>query len=192
PLCLPVPPVNKQYVQFQSITLLNGQKLTNQHGIAWVQSIWRPDQMSDSKTQVIVRPCEQGDITHFYSMRVIVVTDPSVSVKVSAINRVLNVQHNCHEAECSVTQSGAQMIEQKASEKMIYGIKHNPTNSFILNSAAHYSSKVHRESSHYQFNQVSPQEWNEAIAHGVYVWTTEPPPQPVEGQGRGRGRGIDR
>ncbi|KAH9817598.1 hypothetical protein DFH28DRAFT_962423 [Melampsora americana] len=122
--------------------------------------------MDDTKTQLVIKKCIHGRLVPFYSMREILVTDVTLSARVKDIICLLNVQHNCHEGQCPVDKS-------HTLSKAVYGIKHNPSNNYILNSASHYSGEIHRVESQYNYQPVTPTDWNLAISQGLAIWATE-------------------
>ncbi|KAH9815113.1 hypothetical protein DFH28DRAFT_1221255 [Melampsora americana] len=180
PTCLPSPSNDRGYQQFASISLPTGQTvenddfliLTNQT-IGRVISLWRPFGMDDTKTLLVIKKCMHGRLVPFYSMREILVTDVTLSARVKDIICLLNVQHNCHEGQCPVDKLHVRLIERKTSSKAVYGIKHNPSNNYILNSASHYSGEIHRVESQYNYQPVTPTDWNLAISQGLAIWATE-------------------
>lgn len=93
---------------------------------------------------------------------------------------MINFQHNCHEGNCRVGKSSGRRIERRDVGGSIPIIIHDDSQSFILNSAAHYSAELHRRLSDVQLSRVSGPQWNEAIKKGVGTWKTAPvrAPQP--------------
>ncbi|KAH9811383.1 hypothetical protein DFH28DRAFT_831440, partial [Melampsora americana] len=86
------------------------------------------------------------------------------------IEGILNVQHNCYKSKCTVHKSRIVMIERRASNTLDFEVVHEPTKSFILNSAAFYSSEIHRYWANLTFNTVSPEDWKIAVAKGIANW----------------------
>ncbi|KAH9812462.1 hypothetical protein DFH28DRAFT_1084296 [Melampsora americana] len=65
------------------------------------------------------------------------------------VERILNVQHNCHEGNCQATKTHIQRLERKEAQQKLYCITHSVSNSYVLNSASHYSGVAHQKLSQY-------------------------------------------
>ncbi|KAG0151608.1 hypothetical protein CROQUDRAFT_17168, partial [Cronartium quercuum f. sp. fusiforme G11] len=57
---------------------------------------------------------------------------------------ILNVQHNCHNAECPGTLTKAQLLERHTVLVNTPEVKHLPSDSHIINASALYSSEWHQ------------------------------------------------
>lgn len=174
---------NHKWIEIQSLTLKNKQKvkvddflLMKEHIlIGRVHSIWRPDNSSTSNFLLLLKKCNRGRIIPFYGMREVVTTTEDVWIKADDIRCILNVQHNCHRALCSVTHNHPKRIERKSIPDSQSRITHNDLNSYIINSAALYSAESHREASGLPHSGCTKAEWDEAIEKGLNVWTSVPP-----------------
>ncbi|KAH9821027.1 hypothetical protein DFH28DRAFT_923470 [Melampsora americana] len=181
PLCLPAVNPGKAFECFQHVTLENGQKveannfvlLKSDATIAQILSIWKVEDESPSKCVLIFKKCVAGRMLGFYAMREILVTDEVVCKSVKDIERLLNLQHNCHEGRCPATKTHLQSLERKEAQEKLYILTHAASNSYVLNSAAHYSGAVHRNLSQYNLPRVTPEEWHQAITQGISKWIDE-------------------
>ncbi|KAH9809469.1 hypothetical protein DFH28DRAFT_905208, partial [Melampsora americana] len=138
--------------------------------IGRVYSIWRADERSTSNFLLLLKKCNRGRILPLYGMRKVVTTTDDVWIKADHIQCILNVQHNCNQALCSVTHNHPKRIERKIS-----CITHNDLNSYIINSAALYSVEWHRKASGIPHSGCSKAQWDEAIEKSLNVWTSVPP-----------------
>ncbi|KAH9811069.1 hypothetical protein DFH28DRAFT_474979 [Melampsora americana] len=103
-------------------------------------------------------------------MREIDLTGNLIWIQPDDIEGILNVQHNCYKSKCSVQKTRIVMIERRTSNSLDFEVVHEPTKNFILNSAAFYSSEMHRYWANLTFNNVSPEDWNIAVAKGIEKW----------------------
>lgn len=62
------------------------------------------------------------------------------------------------------------MIERRVSSNREYVVVHEDTSYFILNSAAFYSSELHRFWAQISFVAVKPAEWKLAVSTGIANW----------------------
>ncbi|KAH9825052.1 hypothetical protein DFH28DRAFT_1077491 [Melampsora americana] len=176
PLSLPKPNTTKLFESFHHVRLDNGQKLEpndfvllrSNGTMAQVQSIWKVQDDAPSKCVLLLKKCVPGEMIVFYAMREILVTE-EINVE-----RILNVQHNCHEGNCQATKTHIQRLERKEGQQKLYCITHSVSNSYVLNSASHYSGVAHRKLSQYTFPRVTPEEWVQAITKGIKKWVEEP------------------
>lgn len=53
---------------------------------------------------------------------------------------------------------------------MDYAVVHQPTNDFILNSAAFYTAQLHREWAQLPIKDVTRRDWTEAVQAGINTW----------------------
>ncbi|KAG0150157.1 hypothetical protein CROQUDRAFT_31105, partial [Cronartium quercuum f. sp. fusiforme G11] len=79
----------------------------------------------------------------------------------------LNVQHNCHNAKCSITCTCYQHVKREETLHKVPEVNHNKTNSYIINSGALYSAEKHHQASKLRWTDVTPTEWATAIALGL-------------------------
>ncbi|KAH9807661.1 hypothetical protein DFH28DRAFT_1138529 [Melampsora americana] len=174
--------------EMKSITLPNGQQiesgdfilLKDTDVLSQVSSVWTPAGLSASKAVLVLKACRRGRIVPFYGMREYLVTEETFHKRVKAVQCLMNVQHNCHEGNCHVGRSSGRWIERRDVGATLPIICHSQSNSFILNSAAHYSAHLHRRLSEVQVSNVSCAQWNEAIERGIETWIETPvcPPKP--------------
>ncbi|KAH9813950.1 hypothetical protein DFH28DRAFT_895516, partial [Melampsora americana] len=123
---------------------------------------------------LVLKQCRSGQIVPFYGMREILLLDGIMSKKVKDVESILNIQHNCHNGGCEVTDSSGQRVERKDVGGTTSIISHNNSNSYILNTASHYSAELHRRLSKIELANVSSDQWNHAIEKGVKNWKSMP------------------
>ncbi|KAH9810781.1 hypothetical protein DFH28DRAFT_901869 [Melampsora americana] len=134
--------------------------------IGRVHSIWRPDESSTSNFLLLLKKCNRGRILPFYGMHEVVTTTDDVWIKADHIQCILNVQHNCNQALCSVTHNYPKRIERKIVPDSQSRITHNNLNSYIINSAALYSAEWHCKASGIPHSGCTKAQWDEAIEKG--------------------------
>ncbi|KAH9807092.1 hypothetical protein DFH28DRAFT_1153434 [Melampsora americana] len=182
PQCLMASPKYENLLEFKSINLSSGQKvekndfvhLKDSNLMGQVQSLWKVQGESDSKTLVVLKVTQKGRMLEFYGMREICITEEIVLNKIQC---VINIQHNCHEAQCSVAKNRLKNVERKSSSISTWGVQHVDYNSYVINGASQYSSKYHRKASDFIFHAVTPEDWKEAVSQGLNQWKAEPRPQ---------------
>ncbi|KAH9807161.1 hypothetical protein DFH28DRAFT_875657, partial [Melampsora americana] len=86
------------------------------------------------------------------------------------IDGVLNIQHDCHKSQCQVHRERAVIVEQRVSKHKEPVVIHTENPSFILNSAAFYSTKLHREWAQITFGGVTEAGWRSAVETGIKNW----------------------
>ncbi|KAG0140320.1 hypothetical protein CROQUDRAFT_100284 [Cronartium quercuum f. sp. fusiforme G11] len=59
------------------------------------------------------------------------------------VDCVINVQHNCHDGGCVITNTQAHHVERQPTQEHLPEITHKATNLYIINAAALYSAEVH-------------------------------------------------
>ncbi|KAH9817526.1 hypothetical protein DFH28DRAFT_889716 [Melampsora americana] len=89
---------------------------------------------------------------------------------------MINMQHNGHDSGCTLASIHSKKVERRETSISFPSIKHVRTNSFILNSAAHYLAKLHQELADLEVSQILPSQWNDAIAKGIATWKATPCP----------------
>ncbi|KAH9821903.1 hypothetical protein DFH28DRAFT_882938, partial [Melampsora americana] len=138
-------------------------KANNQ--IVRVLSIWNADGDSAERTMLVLQICDQGRMIPFYGIREVLVSE-----------RILcqSVKHNCHKGCCTISQSYLRKIERKVSSISLFAMKHQDTNSFIINSAAQYSSDIHCKVLNFQYSEVTPADWERVISEGLQIWHDTP------------------
>ncbi|KAH9821040.1 hypothetical protein DFH28DRAFT_1190561 [Melampsora americana] len=181
PPCIPLNVNRSQVKEYQSIKLIGGLQaekddfvlIKSLNAIGQVQSIWRLDGVSDSKTNLIIKLCERGPVNAFYGMREVKVTEQTKLVNVKDIVCLLNIQHNCHDAKCALAKNHRKKIERTISTIGLWGVDHVVSPSFILNAASHYSGHIHQRLLDLDLPEILPEEWNIAINTGLKYWHTE-------------------
>ncbi|KAH9813500.1 hypothetical protein DFH28DRAFT_1171408 [Melampsora americana] len=184
PQCLMASQNYERLQEFKSITLTSGQKvekndfvqLKDSNLIGQVQSVWKVEGESDSKTLVALKKTQKGQMLEFYGMREISITEDIVLNRIQDIQCLINIQHNCHDAQCSVAKNHLKRVERKSSSISIWGVQHIDHNSYVINGASQYSSKYHRQASEFIFHAVTPEDWKEAMSQGLDQWKAEPRP----------------
>ncbi|KAH9808339.1 hypothetical protein DFH28DRAFT_1039480 [Melampsora americana] len=181
PPCIPLNVNRSQVKEYQSIKLIGGLQaakddfvlIKSLNAIGQVQSIWRLDGVSDTKTNLIIKLCERGPVNAFYGMREVKVTERTKLVNVKDIVCLLNIQHNCHDVKCALAKTHRKKIERTISTIGLWGVDHVVSPSFILNAASHYSGHIHQRLSDLDLPDILPEEWNIAINTGLKYWHTE-------------------
>ncbi|KAH9812511.1 hypothetical protein DFH28DRAFT_1129815 [Melampsora americana] len=173
---------NRSYLEHKFIILPGGHRvephdflmLKANNQIARVLSIWNADVDFAERTMLVLQICDQGRMIPFYGMREVLVTERIICQSVKAVECILNIQHNCHEGRCTISQSYLRQIERKESSISLFAMKHQDTNSFIINSAAQYSSDIHRKVSNFQYSEVTAADWERVISEGLRIWHDTP------------------
>ncbi|KAG0151481.1 hypothetical protein CROQUDRAFT_651333 [Cronartium quercuum f. sp. fusiforme G11] len=80
----------------------------------------------------------------------------------------------------SVTLTKAQLLERRTVLVNTPEVKHLPSDSYIINASALYSSEWHRQATRALWTAVKPEEWIQAIKTGVAKWVEERPPKDDE------------
>ncbi|KAH9810787.1 hypothetical protein DFH28DRAFT_901765, partial [Melampsora americana] len=169
---------------FQSINLTPHQKLEKndfvlikgRHLIAQVVSLWKVVGEAETNTLVVLHQCKQGWMLEFYGMQEITLTDDVGLKNIKDIHCLLNVQHNCHDAQCVVEKTHHKRFERKISSNTLWGVQHVDHNSFGINGASQYSSELHRRASDFIFHAVTPEDWTQAVDQGLDHWKAESKP----------------
>ncbi|KAH9808583.1 hypothetical protein DFH28DRAFT_1197768 [Melampsora americana] len=141
--------------------------------ISCVESMWKPMGKEPSACLIAMKKCYRGEIHPFYSMREIVKTDASAFLKPIELKTMLNVQHNCHDAQCRVGSTRFKQVERQDTTIPLPEIIHNQNPSYILNSASLYSAELHRRLSAIHLAEVQPDQWSQAIGNGLKTWREE-------------------
>ncbi|KAH9810702.1 hypothetical protein DFH28DRAFT_862881, partial [Melampsora americana] len=140
--------------------------------IAKVERIWAVGSQNPEQSKMEVRRCQVRDISEFYRMREIEVTQQCLWINPREIEGVLNVQHNCHKSQCTVKKTRPIMIERRVSKNFEQMVVHEESNSFVLNSGSFYSSELHRKWARISFRKVLPDDWRSGIKRGMENWDT--------------------
>ncbi|KAH9813011.1 hypothetical protein DFH28DRAFT_1128957 [Melampsora americana] len=149
PLCFP------RANQSSDVTKLLFQ-LKHNGRVGRVISIWKPNKASSSRLILILNFIFPCDIT--------------------AVDSLVNMQHNCHGGECTTVLTQPRKIERTAAKMTVPTVKHSSTPSFILNSASHYSAELHRKLADLHVDVITSTQWNTAVATGVAKWKATPRP----------------
>ncbi|EGF97198.1 uncharacterized protein MELLADRAFT_70143 [Melampsora larici-populina 98AG31] len=196
PACLERLASDADLEQLHSVTLPSRQKIEPQDFVAvkgegligQVVSLWKPAGESSSKVILILAKCNKGRIVPFYGMREFIVSevtfpcdiklfDPRIDIFVPKnVVSLINMQHNCHDCHCTVTSTLSKKIERRATRISVPTMKHEAHQSYILNSASHYSAELHQKLGDLQVNAISPAQWNQSIATGLAKWKATPRP----------------
>ncbi|KAH9807013.1 hypothetical protein DFH28DRAFT_1156423, partial [Melampsora americana] len=151
-------------------------KIKGRHLIAQVVSLWKVVGEADTNTLVVLNRCKQGRMLEFYGMREITLTDDVGLKNIKDIHCLLNVQHNCHDAQCVVAKTHHKRLERKISSNTLWGVQHVDYNSFVINGSSQYSSELHRRASDFIFHAVTPEDWTQAVEQGLDYWKAEQKP----------------
>ncbi|KAH9815307.1 hypothetical protein DFH28DRAFT_969339 [Melampsora americana] len=184
---------NVQWKKVIQVVLENGQKVLNgifvlvdfknEPGsricVGQVGGIW--EQVGSKTVLLQVKKCRLAPgLEPFYGMKEIKVTSADAWVRTHSVTCVLNVQHNCHDAQCDVTNTKAYRIERTQAKKKRAEVTHKDTNSFIINAGAHYNSEFHRNATAAVWEPVTANEWKDSIKEGLSVWYKSGPPKDHE------------
>ncbi|KAH9823045.1 hypothetical protein DFH28DRAFT_945860 [Melampsora americana] len=130
-----------------------------------VVSMWKPEGQCSSSVILVLAKCNRGRIVPFYGMREFVCSEVLFPCKITEIESLVNMQHNCHSNKCLVT---------KVTNILVPTLSHTSTGSFILNTASHYSAELHRKLAEIQVDGVEPAQWNKSIEQGLAKWEGQP------------------
>ncbi|KAH9815232.1 hypothetical protein DFH28DRAFT_1165648 [Melampsora americana] len=156
--------------ELASVTLPSGQSI-EEGSFVVVASIWKPTNQDPANAILVLSKCVKGRIVPFYGMREYVVSEGSSLCSVKKVRSLVNLQHNCHGAECRVTEIQTKRLERRETNIPVPSIRHQPTRSFILNTASHYSAELHRELADIHVGEITRTQWHESIHKGLGVWT---------------------
>ncbi|KAA1114226.1 hypothetical protein PGT21_000975 [Puccinia graminis f. sp. tritici] len=87
---------------------------------------------------------ERSRVHPFYGMRQFVKTNQTRSVQSDAIKATINLQHDCHSAQCQVASTKSTRIERLNTTIKTPEVTHREDHKFILNSASLHAPEVHR------------------------------------------------
>ncbi|KAH9815040.1 hypothetical protein DFH28DRAFT_1166770 [Melampsora americana] len=173
----------KDWKIISDIRLKNGQSVTTGvfvsvkacaatgRTIGRVKTIWGVGGCDAKQTKVQMNKCRKGAISEFYGMREVEQREKIVWINPQDIDGVLNVQHDCHQSECTVEKTHQIMIERQVSQAKDFEVIHVESSNFVLNSASFYSSALHRDWACLPCHDVTPEEWMEAIEKGIEEWS---------------------
>lgn len=166
--------------------------------VGQVKELWEGQTSTENIIFVKVQHCQLSDVVDpYYGMRRLMTLDDTswLTEKVSSVGFfsgnsktrhldcskdlkcLLNIQHNCHEGQCKVTNSGEHRVERTLTTIKLPKLKHNNLNSYLINAAATYSAEAHRVTSGHQRRPVQPHEWSASITRGLAEWVRLKPPR---------------
>ncbi|KAH9810567.1 hypothetical protein DFH28DRAFT_1131965 [Melampsora americana] len=177
-----------KWQEHSSVTLPNGQKLHQSRDIGQVSAIWKAEEWASSQCVLLLQETCHGSISAFYGMREITRTNRTRWVDIRNIDCILNVQHNCHQAACPVTNGQQRQVERRQTTSTVSNLCHVATDDFILNSASHYSAETHREVANVGTRPISPGEWMETLYEGLRIWRSVP----MKSNGPRKSKGKDK
>ncbi|KAH9808962.1 hypothetical protein DFH28DRAFT_1192064 [Melampsora americana] len=182
PQCLQQTATTVSLEEVVSVTLPSRQKVekedfvaVNQEGIiGQVVSIWKPVGHSSGKIILALARCKKGRVVPFYGMREFVPTEHVFACDIKKVECLVNMQHNCHDGNCTEIFTRTKKIERRETTIPIPTIEHQAYKSYILNSASHYSAELHRKLADLHVDEVTPDEWNHSIRKGLTKWKSAP------------------
>ncbi|KAH9810453.1 hypothetical protein DFH28DRAFT_1132268 [Melampsora americana] len=177
------------WVELDSITLANSQKVEKEDFVK-VCSIWHPEGEVPSQALLLVQRTSKGPINPFYGMRELIRLEEHRCAKAVKVDCLLNVQHNCHNSQCPVTNSRRKRVERRDTSTYSSHVAHVANEKFILNSASHYSAETHRAVANLGTRTITPAEWTAAVEEGLRVWRSVPikPRKPRKGNDLNKGK----
>ncbi|KAH9813286.1 hypothetical protein DFH28DRAFT_896989, partial [Melampsora americana] len=207
PDCLVTEVPNAVWQEHLSITLANKQvvekgdfvkrnisaQISNSSAVGQVVAMWKPDRVPADRCVILLRATQLGGIDPFYGMRKITRTHQERWVKVIHIHCIMNVQHNCNQEVCPVTEGSKKKVERRETSARISTVAHIANDHFVLNSASHYSAEAHRVVANILPQKLAPAEWLEALLQGLHIWCSTP----VKGstkrafKGKGKAKEVD-
>ncbi|KAH9812611.1 hypothetical protein DFH28DRAFT_1177059 [Melampsora americana] len=142
-----------------------------------VASIWQ--QVESNQVFLALKKCRLRGLHPFYGMREVTETEQEAWIQTKNISCILNIQHNCHDAQCAVSKSKSYRIERLEARKKQPEVSHKDVNSFIVNAGALYSAEYHRHVTKHVWSEVTPAEWEVSITEGLSAWFEKCPPKGV-------------
>ncbi|EFP93188.1 uncharacterized protein PGTG_19427 [Puccinia graminis f. sp. tritici CRL 75-36-700-3] len=110
------------------------------------------------------------DEDSFYRMRKIQRTPQSTFVNSQNVKAGLNVQHNCHNGGCELTETGDGFVERRKSKKKKLELTHTDHDQYIVNIASLSSAAWHRTFSEITFVSPGPLQWVNTLHDGLKKW----------------------
>jgi hypothetical protein len=90
--------------------------------------------------------------------------------KTQAIEDGLNVQHNCHRADCQLTETRTAIVERRKSDNKTLELTHKDDKQYIINLGSLSSPALHRKFSDIQSDQIQPLQWVDSMKIGLAKW----------------------
>lgn len=168
--------------------------------VACVTSMWEGTYQKQTRTLLTIQRCTPQNMVHpVYGMRVIEKAGPESLIPIEVgpsmahfirgtladwpdsplctqdIQCVLNVQHNCWDAQCPVSLTKSHTVERTLVNHNRPEVANKELNSYIINAAALYSAEYHRQASGLEWGAVSRAEWEAAVGEGLKRWLTSHP-----------------
>ncbi|KAH9807687.1 hypothetical protein DFH28DRAFT_1072385 [Melampsora americana] len=134
-------------------------------------------QVESNLVFLAVKKCQLRGLNSFYGMRELTETQQEVWIHPKNISCILNIQHNCHDAQCAVTKSKSYRKERIEARNKLPEVSHKQVNSFIVNAGSLYSSEFHRIVTNHIWSPVTPTEWEVSITAGLATWFEKCPPR---------------
>ena len=82
----------------------------------------------------------------------------------------MNVQHNCHDSDCELTQSRVGFVERTKSSTKFLERTHSNDTRYLINLASLSSPALHRSFSGVAINSKQSLEWINTLHDGLKVW----------------------
>ncbi|KAJ3915248.1 hypothetical protein F5877DRAFT_92367 [Lentinula edodes] len=144
---------------FEAVCLQSGDKCEVRNWVIWnrrsnngqiiptvgmvieiLQMMRSPEESHGLASRLTIDRAIAGEYHSYYGMRHIELTGEFAAVAPQDVLCVVNVQHNCYQAKCTVQRTATVMKEREESEEKELRIEHTGMQSFILNTAQMRSS----------------------------------------------------
>ncbi|EFP89671.2 uncharacterized protein PGTG_15634 [Puccinia graminis f. sp. tritici CRL 75-36-700-3] len=143
--------------------------------IARINSMWHVRSPTSSGYVISVTWFKLLGTSEFYKMRIIASTHVMADIFTKDIQATLNVQHNCHEAQCQFKKRERNIANyQEGDPGLSYETIHNNHNSFILNSTSLHAPVNHLYLADLEHYEPTPSQWVGAIQVGLDKWNVGP------------------
>ncbi|KAH9806802.1 hypothetical protein DFH28DRAFT_919248, partial [Melampsora americana] len=83
---------------------------------------------------------------------------------------LINAQHNCAQAECSIHEAITNYMEDHIIAKADRTLVHKDHSSYIVNASSLYYGEVHRHLGSPRITVASPTERIQSILEGLAIW----------------------
>ncbi|KAH9818305.1 hypothetical protein DFH28DRAFT_888068, partial [Melampsora americana] len=135
-----------------------------------IEAFWQGESQGSAKYLAKLKVCSLDEnVDEFYGFQGLSVSQEALWIPIQRIKCVLNIQHNCHLAQCQPLSSPARRDGQ-LPVKSPFQIHHKELNKYVLNSGALYSAEEHRLVANITHIEWTENDWTESIKMGMSNW----------------------
>ncbi|EHS63165.1 uncharacterized protein PGTG_20749 [Puccinia graminis f. sp. tritici CRL 75-36-700-3] len=152
--------------------------------IGRIEFLWHIQSNTSSAFVLTVTWFKILGISEFYQMRLIESTLVMRDVYANEIEATINVQHNCHDGQCTFKKKERTPSDvQEGDPGLSYETIHNNNNSYIINIASFHATGNHQHLSQMPHHQITASQWQAGIQIGIDKWNKNPNQAP-KGKGK--------